>query len=140
MRSTTSQLKLCSEFPLSVVVPVVWHSFVPPRPLLTCRVIEASLAPLCPGSRNTVIPAIAADADADGAITVDKLSTTGAAAAYFSMSRRERQCAHKDDACCTAPPYERGTVNGPRTRRMPARRDHPVTGRLPRIKRVEQVC
>ena len=66
MRSTTSQLKLCSEYPLSVVVPVVWHSFVPPRPLVTCRVIDPSLAPLCPGSRNTVIPAIAADADADG--------------------------------------------------------------------------
>src|ERR1700745_182681 len=114
MRSTTSQLKLCSEYPLSVVVPVVWHSLVPPRPLLTCRLIEASLAPLCPGSRNTVIPAIAADAVADGAITVDRLSTSGAAAAYFSTLRRERQCAHSDEGGCTPPPYERGIVKRPR--------------------------
>ena len=70
------------------MVPVVWHSFVPPRPLVTWRLIEASFAPLWPGSRNTVIPAIA-DAAAIGAATVDRLSTTGAAAAYLSMSRRE---------------------------------------------------
>src|ERR1700739_784247 len=125
MRSTTSQLKLCSEYPPSVVVPVVWHSFVPPRPLVTWRLIEASLAPLCPGSRNTVIPAIAADADADGAITVDKLSTTGAAAAYFNMSRRERQRAH--GVGCTPTHYGRRTKNAPGTRRPTARRDHPVT-------------
>ena len=55
--STVSQLKVCSGKPSAVLVPVVWQSLVPPRPVGTWRVIEASLAPLCPGSRKTIMPA-----------------------------------------------------------------------------------
>ena len=60
--SMVSQLKVCSGKPSSVVVPLAWQSLVPPRPVGTWRVIEASLAPLWPGSRKTIMPAMLAGA------------------------------------------------------------------------------
>ena len=44
-------LKVCSAYPSSVAVPVVWQSLVPPRPVGTWVVRVPSFAPLCPGSR-----------------------------------------------------------------------------------------
>ena len=58
MRSIVSHVNVCSGKPSSVEVPLAWQSLVPPRPLGTWRVIDASLAPLWPGSRKTTIPAM----------------------------------------------------------------------------------
>ena len=46
--------------------PLAWQSLVPPRPVGTWRLIDASLAPLWPGSRNTIIPAMLAGAAVAG--------------------------------------------------------------------------
>jgi hypothetical protein len=50
---------------------------VSPRPVGTWRLIEASLAPLWPGSRNTIMPAmLAGAATALGATNVDAATST----------------------------------------------------------------
>jgi len=51
-------VNVCSGYPSLAEVPLVWQSLVPPRPVGTCLVSDASLAPLCPGSRKTIIPAM----------------------------------------------------------------------------------
>lgn len=93
MCNTTFQLKVCSGKPESVAVPLVWQSLVRPRPSLTCRVIERSLAPLCPGSRKTILPAMGDSAWARAVLdsTAGMLSRTGTLEAYLRTSRRERQ-------------------------------------------------
>ena len=53
-----SQLKLCSEYPSLVDVPVVPQSFIPSRPLGTWFVIDESLIPPWPGWRKTDMPAM----------------------------------------------------------------------------------
>jgi hypothetical protein len=61
-----------------VDVPVVWHGLVSPRPVGTCRFSEASLRPLCPGSRKTVMPVMFGAADAVGAPTTRRAAPTKA--------------------------------------------------------------
>ena len=51
-----------------VVVPLVLHALVPPRPLGTCREIDGSVMPLWPASRTTVIPSRFPAATALGAL------------------------------------------------------------------------
>src|ERR1700722_16057215 len=62
IRPTTAQLNACSEYPSSLAVPGVLHGLVPPRPFVTCALIDASLTALCPGSRKTAAPATPAAA------------------------------------------------------------------------------
>jgi hypothetical protein len=70
-----------------VAVPDVSQSFVPPRPLVTWRVIEESQTPGCPGSKKTAIPAMFAAA-ALPAVTITAsehaIATTRATAARRS--------------------------------------------------------
>ena len=39
-------------------MPLAWQSLVPPRPVGTCRLMDASLEPLWPGSMKTTMPAM----------------------------------------------------------------------------------
>ena len=48
-RLATSQLKVCSGNPASVLVPVVWQFLVPPRPVGTWVLMLSSFAPAVPG-------------------------------------------------------------------------------------------
>ena len=52
-------------------MPLAWQSLVPPRPVGTCLLIEASLEPLWPGSRNTIMPAMLAGAAEAGLTSVE---------------------------------------------------------------------
>ena len=45
-RNAVSQVNVCSIYPLLVEVPLVWQSLVPPRPVGTWRLMDASLDPL----------------------------------------------------------------------------------------------
>jgi hypothetical protein len=76
-RVATSPVEGVFGYPSLLEVPVVSQSFVPPRPVGTCRAIVASLTPLCPGSRKTDIPAMPAACAiaASSAGTVDHRTT-----------------------------------------------------------------
>ena len=80
-RSVVSQLKVCSGYPSLVEVPLAWQSLVPPRPVGTCLLIEASLVPLWPGSRNTIFPARVAGAAWAGPANIDAATSVTAAIA-----------------------------------------------------------
>ena len=65
---------------MSVEVPLSWQFLVPPRPVGTWRLIELSLAPLWPGSRKTIMPAMLAGAAEAGLASVDAATIRQAAA------------------------------------------------------------